>query len=144
MTAKEFMNRAYRIRVRIKRKREQLAKLLIMASRTTGSYGSEQVAHSRNTSSLENSIIRILEHEKELEHDVEELCKVETETQEVINLVADDRFRILLQSRYINGLSWDEVAADCGVCKRQAHRWEGQALKMVETVLRTKEMSRHA
>ena len=144
MTAKEFMNRAYRIKTRIKRKAEQLAEIQALASHITGSYGSEQVAHSRNCSSMEDNIVRIIEHDKELEREIKELCKVEEETREVIDLVADDGFRILLQSRYINGLSWEEVAADCGVCKRQAHRWEGQALKMVETVLRTKEMSRHA
>lgn len=144
MTAKEFMSRAYRIKIRIKRKKEQLAELRALSEHGTVGYGSEQVSHSRNTSSFEDNIIRIIEHEKEIEREIDELCRIESEVHEVIDLIADDRFRILLQSRYVNGLSWNEVAADCGICVRQAQRLEIPALKMVETVLRTKEASRHA
>lgn len=144
MMAEEFLSRAYKIEARIRNKKEQLANLRALATNTTGNYGSEQVSHSRNTSSLENNIARIIDREKELERDIADLCAVQKEVQEVIDLVADREHRLLLEALYLNGKHGNELEAVLGVSYRQCKRRKRIALQMVETVLRTREANRHA
>ena len=144
MTAEEFLNRAYKVETRIKYKKEQLANLRALATHTTCNYGSEQVSHSRNISTLENNITRIIDREKELEEAISELCSIQREVQEVIDLVADREHRLLLEALYLNGKHGNELEAVLGVSYRQCKRRKRIALQMVETVLRTREANRHA
>lgn len=144
MTAEEFLNRAYKVETRIKYKKEQLANLRALATHTTCNYGNEQVSHSRNTSTLENNITRIIDREKELEEAISELCSIQREVQEVIDLVADRDNRLLLEMFYLNGKRGKDLETICGIGDRQCRRRKKIALQMVETVLRTREANRHA
>ena len=144
MTALEFMNRAYKIDLRIRLKKEQLEEIRSLASHITAGYGSEAVSHSRNTASMDDNIIRIIEHEKELEQKIAELCAVRDETRGVIDLVADRDCRVLLESRYLNAKTWRTISEECGISIRQTIRKNKLALRMVETVLRTREAGKHA
>lgn len=144
MTAREFMGRAYRIGVRIRLKEEQLAQIREHMTHITGSYGSEQVSHSRNVSAFDDNLIRIMEHEESLKRKIAELCAVRDETYAVLDLIDDRVYRILLESRYVNGDRWEKTAAACGLSVRQAQRQESPALCTVETVLKTREANGNA
>lgn len=144
MTAKEFMDRAYRIGVRIKLKEEQLASIREHVSHITGSYGFEQVSHSRNVSSMSDDMVRIIEYEKSMEGKIAELCAIRDETHAVINSIDDRTCRLLLESRFVNDDRWDKTAATIGLSIRQAQRKVPLALQKVEAVLREKEAGNNA
>ena len=144
MTAIEFMNRAYRIDLRIRLKKEQLEEIRSLASHITAAYGTEQVSHTRSTTTMDDNVIRIIEHEKALEQRIAELCAVRDETRSVIDLVADRDCRVLLESRYLNAKTWKAISEECGISIRQTIRKNKLALRMVETVLRTREAGKHA
>ena len=66
MNAKEYLNKAYRMEQRVKSKLDQIEALRSMASSVTSSLGTEPVVHTRNHTSMQDTVIRIMEAEQEL------------------------------------------------------------------------------
>ena len=144
MTAKEYMNRAYRLDQRINSKMEQLQQLKSLSQRVTATYGTETVAHSRNVDTMANAVIKIAEAENELNKQVERLVCVRKEIRETIDLVADPDCRMLLELRYLCMKQWSEISSRLELGRTRLYTLHMTALKMVETVLATKEREGHA
>ena len=64
MTAKEFLGQAYRLDQRINSKLQQIDSLRGLTQKVTQSYDNEVVSRTRNVSSLEDAIIRLMEAEE--------------------------------------------------------------------------------
>ena len=60
MTAKEFLGQAYRLDQRINSKLQQIDSLRSLTQKVTQSYDNEVVSRTRNVSSLEDAIIRLM------------------------------------------------------------------------------------
>lgn len=144
MTAKEYMGRAYRLDQRINSKYEQLMQLKALAEKTTVAYGNESVSHSRNVSSMEDIVIRIIEAEHELNAEIDRLITMKKEIQLTIDLVADGDCRLLLELRYLNMKSWRDICVAFELSKPHMFRMHNKALAMIETVLRTRNADIHA
>lgn len=139
MKAKEYLNRAYRIDCRINSKMEQLSRLRALASKSTHAFGGESVTHSRNVTSMEDIIARVIEQEKELDAQIAALVAVKNEIQMTIDLVADPDCRVLLEMRYLCMKPWLDIGAKMELGRTQTYNLHMKALSMVETVLNTME-----
>ena len=139
MKAKEYLNRAYRIDCRINNKLEQLARLRALATKSTQAFGGEPVSHTRNVTSLEDIIARIIEREQELDEQVDALVAVKEEIQKTIDLVADPDCRVLLEMRYLCMKPWQDIGVKMELGRTQTYNLHMKALVMVETVLNTME-----
>lgn len=139
MKAKEYLNRAYRIDCRINSKMEQLSRLRALASKSTRAFGGESVTHSRNVTSMEDIIARVIEQEKELDAQIAALVAVKNEIQMTIDLVADPDCRVLLEMRYLCMKPWLDIGAKMELGRTQTYNLHMKALAMVETVLNTME-----
>ena len=73
MTAKEYLGQAYRLDQRINSKLQQIESLRSLTQRVTASYDGEVVSHTRNVSSLQDSIIHLMEAEDELNQEIDKL-----------------------------------------------------------------------
>ena len=60
MTAKEYLAQAYRLDQRINSKLMQIDQLRSLTRKVTASYDQEAVSHTRNVSSLQDTIIRLI------------------------------------------------------------------------------------
>jgi hypothetical protein len=60
MTAKEYLNQACRLDQRINSKLEQVEALRSLTRKVTASYGGDKVSCSRNVTTLENTIVRLM------------------------------------------------------------------------------------
>ena len=143
MTAKEYMNRAYRLDQRINSKMEQLQHLKSLSMRVTSAYGNEAVSHSRNVDTMAKAVIRIAEAEAALNEQIERLVSVRKEIRETIDLVADPDCRMLLELRYLCMKPWSEIGNKMEYGRTRLYTLHMTALKMVETVLATKELKAH-
>jgi len=139
VSAKEYLNRAYRIDSRISSKMEQLTQLKALATKSTVAYGGESVSRTRNVHSTEDVIVRIIEAERELDAQIDTLVDVKREIQQTINLVADTDCRLLLEHRYLCMKRWEQIGAELTLGRTQVYNLHQKALAMVETVLRTRE-----
>ena len=99
MTAKEYLSRAYRIDQRINTKLMRISELRALAQKCTVAYGGERVSRTRNVASLEDSVMKIMEAEKELDAQIDLLVDTKKEIEGVIERVPDADCRLLLEMR---------------------------------------------
>lgn len=144
LTAKEYLSQAYRIDQRINAKLEQAMRLRSLAQRITTSFGHAPVSRTRNVSSMEDTILKIIEAEKRLDSEVDRFVDTKREIQQTIDLVADADCRLLLEFRYLAMKRWIDVAGEMNICRAYANRLHEKALAMVDTVLRTRSVMKDA
>ena len=135
MTAKEFLNRGFKIGKRIESVLEEVRRLDALTKSVTAVYGTEAVSRSRQTDSRENNIMRLMQAKAELEGLVDEMIRVEREIRRVTAAVPDVDCRLVLEFRYLNMNTWPEIQLKLEKSKTQIHRIHNAALKMAGDVL---------
>ena len=143
LTAKEYLAQAYRVDQRINAKREQVERLRALARQSTMAYGGEHVSRTRNISSMEDTIIRLIEAERALNREIDRFVDIKREIQQTIDLVADADCRLLLEFRYLCMKRWEDIAGEMEFCRAYAYRLHDRALDMMETLLRTRRALEH-
>ena len=138
MTAKEYLSQAYRIDQRINTKLMRISKLRALAQKCTVAYGGERVAHTRNAASLEDSVMKIMEAENELDAQIDLLVDTKKEIAGVIELVPDVDCRLLLEMRYLVMESWTEIARQMNTYRMRVYRLHDKSLELVAEVLQQK------
>ena len=131
MTAKEYMEQARYLDMQINSKIEQVRNLNELATKVTTVYSDIPHNLNRNTSPMEETVLKIIDLESEINKDIDALVNLKREIQAVINNVEDEKHRILLEMRYVNQMSWEEIAVQLGYNLRYTHKIHGLALQKV-------------
>lgn len=131
MTAKDYLNQAYRIDKMIESKIEQV-RLLKELSVKAVSVLTDMPSGSRNVHSKEDTIAKMLDMENELKSDIDNMVRIKQEVTAVINTVNDRSCRLLLEMRYLRLMTWEDIAADMNCSLRSIHYLHNRALKKVE------------
>ena len=139
MTAKEFLGQAYRLDQRINSKLQQIDSLRGLTQKVTQSYDNEVVSRTRNVSSLEDAIIRLMEAEEQLNMQIDQLVDTKIEIGKLIEKVHNESYRLLLEKRYLCFLSWDQIAAEMHYSRRWVLNKHERALEVADRLLREKE-----
>ena len=139
MTAKEFLGQAYRLDQRINSKLQQIDSLRGLTQKVTQSYDNEVVSRTRNVSSLEDAIIRLMEAEEELNRQIDQLVDTKIEIGKLIEKVHNESYRLLLEKRYLCFLAWDQIAAEMRYSRRWVLNKHERALEVADRLLREKE-----
>ena len=135
MDAKVYLSRAWIIEQQVRSKMQQIAALKSLAEKVTGGFGSEPVSHTRNVTAMQDSVVRILEAEEELNRKIDDLVAMKQEIADVIDRVEDDYQRLLLEKRYLLFMSWEEVEAELHYSKRWVQNCHRDALDAVQGIL---------
>ena len=138
MTAKEYLSQAYRIDQRINAKLEQLDALRALSRKTTVSYGSEPVSHTRNVTSMEDTIVRLIDLENEINADIDRLVDLKREIYEVLRHVREPELQLLLELRYLCFKNWSEISVAMELEDRYAFKVHSRALTEVEKYIPTR------
>lgn len=116
MTAKEFLNQAYRLNELIDSDVEELERLLNLATRISVPNFGERVQTSRNP---DPPFVRYLDDIVDMEQKItESLEKVENREE-----------RLLLTYRYLDNRTWEQIASMLSVSDRTVHRIHASALR---------------
>lgn len=134
MTTKEWLNRGYRIDTEINALIKERDKALLAATSATVNPGSERVQTSRRNTS-EDKFVNYAAYEETINKRIDELYAVKNEILQAINEVKSDTLRKLLILRYIEFEKWGAIAEKLHYDKRQAYRLHGKALRDVEKIL---------
>ena len=135
MKAKEYLSQALWLNQRIDNKLEQLERLKAMAMRVTANLTQEKVSGGYNKRSpMENTIVRIMDLEREVNDEIDKLINLKQEILETISLVDDPMAQLLLEMRYINRRTWGEIAEELGYSDRGIHKIHGRALKEIDEI----------
>ena len=130
MTTKEYLSRYRWQNDRINAKLEQVAELRRKAQ--TVCSGSSEGTHSSTPYDRIGEITaRIVDLEREINEDIDRSIDVQRGILSAISTVPDERLRHLLELRYINCLTLEEIARRMDYSYKQICRLHGKALLQI-------------
>ena len=112
MTAKEYLNQAREIDALIHSKLRELDYWRDLSRRISGSHFEEQ--HNPNRPSdapFARCICKIDELERDISHMVDEYVDLQKSVSQAIDCVENNQEKLLLRYRYIDGRTWQKIAA---------------------------------
>ncbi len=139
MNARTYLSQAFCIELQVQSKQEQIEALKSLACRVTYSSDREPVKKSKNITALQDTIVRILEAEEELNRRIDSLVAMKLEIADTIDLVEDVTLRLILEKRYLAFLSWGQIAMDMHYSGRWLQVKHKEALEVVQRILDERE-----
>lgn len=135
MNAIEFLGQAYMLEQQIQTKLQQITSLRSLAETMRSYTGNEPVSHTRNVTALEDSVIKIMEEEKELDEEIDRLVDLKRDIRDVISEVKAPDLRLVLEKRHLCFESWPQIGKEMGHTDRWAQVKHRMALMVVQQVL---------
>lgn len=112
----------------IDRKLEEVSRLRSKLTRITQVLTTEPRGGGTIYGKTEEILAKIVDLENEIDADIDQLVAIRDEIKAVIESVEDDRERLLLQYRYLDGKTFEWIAVEMNYSWRQIHRLHSQAL----------------
>lgn len=139
MNARQFLNRAYKLNLKIDSKLEQLEQLRALAYRVISALMPDKVSSgSRPKSPMENAIVRIVMAETEINAAIDRFIDIKKDISEYLDLLSNDNERILLEFRYLCFNSWEQIAVNMNVSISYTYELHRNALKSLNQLLEVK------
>lgn len=133
MTAKEYLKRYRFISASVRSKLSQIDELRYYAQRLSPSARFDKSGNV--TDKVGRTVAKIVDLERATQSDIDELVTVGENIRRAINGIDDERMRLILTMRYINGYSWEKIAETLHYEKRQVFRLHGNALQKIKMSL---------
>ena len=130
--ARNYLEQAYRIDQRINCKIEQVSSLHSLATKANSTLTDMPGSPNRNVHRMEDIIVKIVDLETEINHDIDTLVDLKAEITKVIKQVEDLELQMLLEQRYLNCRTWEQIAVDMGYNVRHLYRMHEKALTKVQ------------
>ena len=131
MNAKEYLSQAFRLDQRINSKLDQVAFLRDLANKITTSYSMDKVEGTRQYNSKEYILVKIIDYENEIDADIDRLVDLKIEITRLIRNVTDVDSQLLLELRYLNFKTWEEIATIMGFTFQWVHTLHKKALRKI-------------
>ncbi len=129
MTAKEYLSQAYWLDRRIDSKLEQISALRDTATKATAVMNDVVVSRTRNMQSLQDTIEKIVDMERELNEDIDTLVDLKRDMMRQIKSVRNPEYQTLLELRYLCFKSWDYISEAMGYCVNNVFKMHAKALR---------------
>ena len=131
MTTKEYLSRAFEIdrRLQIKYRRFK-----VMQDRASGSYyrnESVTVNQLYLQSRMEEYALKAIELQAEITEDKALLEAVRSEIKQAIRSTGNELYVSILDMRYLQYMSWEEICSQTGYSRSNAYRIHGIALDLI-------------
>ena len=128
MNAKEFLEQVRYVDRAIDSKLEQVYRLRNEATKATSLVSDMPRGGSPNLQRLEDTIVKIIDLEHEINRDIDRLVDMKTAARVSINQIANPDERLILELRYLCYKTWPEIAESMCFCESHIHRLHGLAL----------------
>ena len=135
MTALEIFKKCRRTDSHISALVEQQERLRSLAERTTASYSDVPRGGTAYRSKLEDTAIKIVELEREINRKIDRLVDLKAVACHLLEALTDDRERDVLTLRYLNGYTWGEVARHVYYGRTQVWRLHRSAIDHIQSAL---------
>ena len=135
MTAKEYLNQIRRLDRLINSKLAILSALEASATNTTAVTEGEQVSHTRNVHSLQDTVVKIMELSEEINSDTDALVDLREEAQSLIRRLDDATSQTVLILRYVWLKSWIDIADTLAYNLRSVYKIRDRALAGLDEMI---------
>ncbi len=134
MNAKQYLSQAYRLNELINSNLSELQQLRVLSTTvSSSSLSGMPVSGTRNTEpAFVRCIQKITDLEKEINEEIDRLVDLKKEIRDVINDIASPNERLLLRLRYIEFMTWEQIAEQMHYSVVQIHRIHAGALQNVK------------
>lgn len=130
MTAKEYLNRAYRVNEMINSNKRQIERLQDMATNVTSNFD-ERVQSSPGSDRTAKIVDKIIMLKSKINDDTERMIDLLGEIKATIDNVSDADEKLLLTLRYVEFMKWEKIIDEMHFSKTQVHRTHRNALKNI-------------
>lgn len=131
MTARQWLGRARHIDREIDALMATHDETLARLTKVTQSYSDDPVSGTKDPHRFD----KLAELNETINGKIDMLVDVKQEITEVIYQLEDGRYRALLQMYYVNGLTWEEVAAQMHYTWRWTMKLRRRAIEEIEQVI---------
>ena len=132
MTARQYLGQAYRLDQRINSKLTQLSLLRGNAMNLSSNIREISIQTSRDNARMENTLLKIIDQEREIDEEIDRLVDLKAEIKKVIDGVENIEYRLILELRYLCFRSWEEIAVEMDYSIDYVFKIHRRALEMVE------------
>ncbi len=130
MTAKEYLQQAYKLDRLIDSHLEEVRSLRDLATGLSSPALGEKVQSSvSGDASFVKTVESIIRMENRINKEIDQLVALKEQIHDTIAAVSDPRERIILRGRYIDGKTERYLAADLGLDERTVRRLQKHALE---------------
>ena len=129
MTAKEYLSQVLYIDQRINCKLEQVMRLRENAIKATATLSDMPHSDSPNLKSMENTICKIVDLEREINRDIDQLVDLKAEAREALAQMPNPDESLSLELRYFSRKTWEKIAEETGYSVRHVTRLHGRGLQ---------------
>ena len=136
MIAKEYLGQLRRKNARINSLLARQRRYRELAARRTGAYRPVPGGGRRGASSVEDYVCKIVDLEREIDRRIDEYVDLTREIEARIMSLEDERYRDVLQFRYINDWSWEKIAREMHYSRDWVWALHGKALLEIDRHLK--------
>lgn len=131
MNAKEYLKQAFYLDKRINSKLEQVESLNALATKATSTLSDMPKSPSRGPSKLEDTIVKIIDLQEEINRDIDKLVDLKAEMVGTIKQIQDKELQVILEKRYLCFETWEKIAVDMNYSIQHIFRLHSKALKNI-------------
>lgn len=135
MNVKEYLEQAKYLDMRINSKIEQLSTLNDLATKCTVTLSDMPRNPNKGTSSMEDTIVKIIDLQEEINKDIDQLVDLKREIMVVIKKISNVEYQTILENRYLSFMSWEQIAVEMKYSIQQIYRLRDRAHKAVEKIV---------
>ena len=125
-----YLSRYRRLNQRIDRLLEEQSRWREMALKITPVL-SQTPGGGESGSPIERPMDKVLEIDEEINREIDELQTVRQEIRAALNQLEDENLKLLMEYRYIDGLTWEQIAVKMNYSYMQICRLHGKALRTI-------------
>lgn len=125
-----YLSRYRRLNQRIDRLLEEQSRWRERALKITPTL-SQTPGGGESRSPIERPMDKVLEIDEEISREIDELVKIREEIEAVLGQLEDRNLRDLMKYRYIDGLTWEQVAEKMHYSWRHTCRLHGEVLAKI-------------
>lgn len=125
-----YLSRYRRLNQRIDRLLEEQSRWRERALKITPTL-SQAPGGGGNGSPIERPMDKVLEIDVEINREIDELQIVRQEIRAALNQLEDESLKLLMEYRYIDGMTWEQIAVKMHYSYMQICRLHGRALKTI-------------
>ncbi len=128
MNAKQYLRQLRRLDHIVQSKLNQVESLRSLAEKITHVPKDISVQESTSQDKMLEIIPKIVDLQKELETDINNLLDLKLKITHQINNIDNDDYKLLLMLRYLNFKTWEEIAVEMGYTYQWVHVLHSRAL----------------
>ena len=131
MTAKEYLEQAYRLEQRIDSKLEQVEMMRYLTTKTSAIIRGDP-GGGGDGNFMEDAIARIVDLEREIAAEICRLTELKREIAEIIGRLEEPEEQTVMEMRYLGYKRWPEIAQKMHRTESSLFKLHRKALKSIE------------